>query len=373
MLISSRLFFVCCTVICIVVGGNSQAAAVNDFQDPLSTPALKIGGALKLEQQPILAVTAVKGRIIGAGLRGLIVLSDDGGITWRQAQVPVQSDLTALSFPTQTRGWAVGHDGVILTTYDAGETWTKQFDGKMAATLLPAYYQKRIDAGEAGMQRYLDHVKLNDKRASATLPYLSVYFENEQTGYAVGSFGSIMVTQDGGKAWEPWLHRFDDNPFFNLYDIRKIGSTLYISSERGIIWKFNKTKQGFVSISTGYLGSFFGIDGHDDTLLAVGLGGTAFRSADSGLTWQSISIGTRAALTAVTTMHGGLEPLIISLDGELFISDADWKSFRALPIERPMMYTSSGAVDATGRIILAGYRGIRVKAVNPMLSTSKAK
>jgi len=49
------------------------------------------------------------------------------------------------------------------------------------------------------------------------------------------------------------------------------------------------------------------------------------------------------------------------------------KAFRALPIERPMMYTSSGAVDATGRIILAGYRGIRVKAVNPMLSTSKAK
>ena len=311
-MLNTKLFLVCCTVIFTVAEGSARAATKNIFQDPLNTPSVRISGALKLEKQPVLAVTVIKARIVGVGLRGLIVLSDDGGKTWHQARVPVQSDLTAVYFPTQTRGWAVGHDGVILTTNDAGETWTKQFDGKMAATLLPEYYQKRIDAGDASMQRYLDHVKLNDKRASATLPYLSVYFENDQTGYAVGSFGSIMATQDGGKTWEPWLHHTDNDQFLNLYDIRKIGSTLYMGSERGIIWKLDKTKQRFISLSTGYRGSFFSIAGHDDTLLAVGLGGTAFRSADSGATWQNINIDTRAALTMVTAINGGIRPLIIS-------------------------------------------------------------
>jgi photosystem II stability/assembly factor-like uncharacterized protein len=278
----------------------------------------------------------------------------------------VQSDLTAVYFPTQTRGWAVGHDGVILTTNDAGETWTKQFDGKMAATLLPEYYLKRIDAGDASMQRYLDHVKLNDKRASATLPYLSVYFENDQTGYAVGSFGSIMTTQDGGKTWKPWLHHTDNDQFLNLYDIRKIGSTLYIASERGIIWKLDKAKQRFISLATGYRGSFFSIAGHNDTLLAVGLGGTAFRSTNSGATWQKTNINTRASLTKVTAIYGGLRPLVMSQTGELFTGDAEWKTFQALPTKQPMVFASSVSAGAPSRLILAGYEGIKMQAPPPM-------
>lgn len=369
----AKLFLACCAVICTVANSYAQVTSKTIFQDPLNTPSARISGALKLEKQPILTVTVIKGRIIGVGLRGLIVLSDDGGNTWRQAQVPVQSDLTAVTFPTRTRGWAVGHEGVILTTHDAGETWTKQFDGKMAATLLPEYYQKRINAGDASMQRYLDHVKLNDKRASATLPYLSVYFENDQTGYAVGSFGSIIATQDGGKTWEPWLHHIDNDQFLNLYDIQKIGSTLYMTSERGIIWKLDKAKQSFISLSTGYRGSFFSIAGHGDTLLAVGLGGTAFRSTNSGATWQNINLGTRASLTKVTAIYGGLKPLIISQTGELFTGDTEWNTFQSLPTKQPMVFASSVAAEASGRLILAGYDGIKVQALPPMPAAGKYK
>jgi len=278
----------------------AQTPVGNSFKDTLALPAMRVGGALKLEQQPILAVAVVGKRIIGVGLRGLIVLSDNGGATWRQAQVPVQSDLTALSFPTQTRGWVVGHDGVILTTSDMGETWTKQYDGKIAATALPEYYQKRIAAGDANMQRYLDQTRLNAS-VPASLPYLGVYFKNEQVGYVVGSFGSILMTQDGGKTWEPLLHQIDNEQFFNLNDIQPIGSTLYIVGERGIIWKLDPIKQRFVSLPTGYRGSFFSIAGHGDMLLAVGLGGTAFRSIGAGATWHQMKIGTSMNLTSIST------------------------------------------------------------------------
>lgn len=346
--------------ISIVSGLNhfSAFAAQNiGFKDPLDTPATKIAGNLKLERQPILAVTIVKKRIVGVGLRGLIVISDDGGKTWQQAQTPVQSDLTAVAFPTATHGWAVGHDGVILASSDGGKSWTKQLDGRIAADLFVSAYQKRVDAGEAGMQRYLDQAKINAKTPAA-LPFLSVHFENEQAGFVVGSFGLIMATQDGGKTWEPWNDHIDNDQFLNLNEIRRIGSTLYIVGERGSAWKLDRTKQHFISISTEYRGSFFSITGQGDKLLAVGLGGNAFRSIDGGKSWQKVTIGTQSTLTSAITTLDGIQALVISVDGELFASDADWISFTHVPIEKPMLLASSLAIDGSGGIILVGYRGI---------------
>ncbi len=62
----------------------AQTSVNNSFKDTLALPAMRVGGALKLEQQPILAVAVVGKKIVGVGLRGLIVLSDDGGATWRR-------------------------------------------------------------------------------------------------------------------------------------------------------------------------------------------------------------------------------------------------------------------------------------------------
>ena len=58
--------------------------------------------------------------------------SNDGGATWQQSKVPVSSDLTAVYFVNDRKGWAVGHDGVILATSDGGAPWTLQLDGVRA-------------------------------------------------------------------------------------------------------------------------------------------------------------------------------------------------------------------------------------------------
>jgi len=355
----------------------SEAVSENSFQDTLSVPAMRMDGALKLENQPIMAVTVVKGKIIGVGLRGLIVLSDDGGHTWHQAQVPVQSDLTAVAFPTAHRGWAVGHDGVILATSDGGETWVKQLDGKMVIQPMVAYYQKLVDAGDVNMQRYLDQIRLN-YRIPASLPYLGVFFENEQVGYVVGSFGSIMMTQDGGKTWEPWLHRTDNEKFLTMNDIRQIGSALYAIGERGAIWKLDKTKQRFSLLSTGYSGTFFGIAGYENTVLAVGIGGTIYRSIDGGAKWQEIKNATVTTnLTTAATYNLGSNslhpfPLIATQDGDILVGDAAWQTFLPMPGGHHLQSTSSIAVDeATGRIILVGYGGIRVLTMKSTPSAIK--
>ncbi len=116
----------------------SMVSAETPFRDVLDMPA----APSKLAAKSLLIGVALAGeRIVGVGPHGHIVYSDDQGKSWVQAAVPVSSDLVAVHFPTRQKGWAVGHDGVVLHSSDSGATWSKQFDGHAAAQLMVNRYQ----------------------------------------------------------------------------------------------------------------------------------------------------------------------------------------------------------------------------------------
>src|SRR5690242_15651566 len=76
-------------------------------------------------------------RIVAVGDHGYIVLSDDGGKSWRRAKAPAAPLLTGVDFLDSKQGLAVGHDGTILETGDGGETWTQRLsDTKAQGPLL---------------------------------------------------------------------------------------------------------------------------------------------------------------------------------------------------------------------------------------------
>jgi len=65
----------------------------------------------------LLAIAPAGQRLVAVGERGHILLSDDQGQTWSQAEsVPTRSLLTGVCFGNDGQGVAVGHDEVILTT-----------------------------------------------------------------------------------------------------------------------------------------------------------------------------------------------------------------------------------------------------------------
>lgn len=330
------------------------------FKDPLETPASIIGGAQTLAGQPMIAAEIVGQRIIAVGLRGLIVLSDDNGVTWRQAAVAVQSDLTAVVFPSAEVGFAVGHDGVILASKDGGETWEKKIDGNAAETVLGDHYKAKIAAGDQSLEVYLEQVKFNTQ-GGAVLPYLGVHFEDEKVGYVVGAFGSIVKTDDGGDTWMPWLEHIENPDFLHLNEIKKLGSDLYIVGEQGSVWKWSVTDNMFRRQATGYGGSLFGIIGNANYLLTFGLGGNAFRSDDAGETWHPVQTGAKAALTAGDVLEGGL-PILVAENGGVFVGDEFWRSFQRRML--PGGTFSAGIKSFNGdakRVVLAGYNGIGLR------------
>src|SRR5262245_47851611 len=114
------------TAVSAVSMAGAASAQPPAFQAPLDVPSAKTALAIRV---PLSAMATAGQRMVVAGQRGHILHSDDGK-TWVQAGVPLSSDLTALSFPTATQGWAVGHEGSVLHSGDGGLTWSKQLDGR---------------------------------------------------------------------------------------------------------------------------------------------------------------------------------------------------------------------------------------------------
>jgi photosystem II stability/assembly factor-like uncharacterized protein len=349
-------------------------AAPATFQDPLDTPALM---RTRVDGRPLMAVTRAGRRLIAVGLRGLIIASDDEGKTWRQSKVPVQCDLLAVQFPTDTDGWVVGHDGVVLHSADAGETWEKQLDGRSEEELFKTFYAQPgvVDA------KLLPDIKTtiaSNFRSGPSLPLLDVWFEDTQRGFAVGSYGMFIGTVDGGKTWEPWLHRIDNAQGLNLNAVRGIGGEVFIAGEQGLVYKLDRAKGYFRKSASGYAGSFFGIAGAPagDSLLAYGLRGVVYRSVDRGVTWKQMANPSDSTITGGVFTPDPPGFSLVTEVGDIFTTDAAGEGYQRVAVDKPMPLTGILQLDRS-EFLIVGQDGARrqpsVGAAAPRLPHTAAR
>src|SRR3954463_8832819 len=87
---------------------SQSAFAVSDVLD---RPASAI---VHVERSVLLAIARANGRLVTVGEHGTVLLSEDAGISFKQASVPASVTLTSVCFPTPAKGWAVGHSGIVL-------------------------------------------------------------------------------------------------------------------------------------------------------------------------------------------------------------------------------------------------------------------
>ena len=63
------------------------------------------------------------------GVYGVIMLTNDGGITWQEVVHGHGETLQSVFFLDARNGWAVGDAGTVLRSIDGGYTWFKQYSG----------------------------------------------------------------------------------------------------------------------------------------------------------------------------------------------------------------------------------------------------
>jgi photosystem II stability/assembly factor-like uncharacterized protein len=295
---------------------------------------------------------------VAVGLRGHIVYSDDSGIEWIQASVPVSCDLTAVYFVNGKTGWAVGHQGVVLVSRDGGATWEKLLDGREAGRIMVDYVEEKLakrepsDADTAWRQEARQIVDEGIDK-----PFLDVWFADEENGYVVGAFNMIFKTGDGGKSWQPLFDRTNNPHRLHFYAIRRFGQTIYIAGESGLLLKSQYGSDDFAPVPVPYNGSLFGLLATRGSLLAFGLRGNLFRSEDGGGHWARIETGESSALVG-----GAVGPddriTIVAQDGMLLMSRDDGQHFTLSGSKKPMAL--SGVVEAlSGHLVVVGFNGVR--------------
>ncbi|MGV8917001.1 MAG: WD40/YVTN/BNR-like repeat-containing protein [Pseudomonas sp.] len=334
-------------------------AQATGYVDVLDLPAQDSAMA---QRSPLLDVTRAGQRLVAVGQRGHILYSDDAGKQWQQAAVPVSSDLTAVSFPSATHGWAVGNDGVVLNSIDAGATWSKQLDGRQIGALLVKHYGELASADPANEQWPLlvsEGQRLVEEGADK--PLLGVWFANDKLGYVVGVFNLILRTEDGGQHWTPFEDRTDNPQGLHLEAIASTGDALYIAGEQGLLLKWDETSQHFTAVQTPYQGSFFGVIGKPGEVLAYGLRGHVFRSVDGGKNWSALNAGLPVSITAATLDANGNYRLFTQA-GHMLVEHPGSTQLQlvAQPGQSPV---AGAALAADGSLVLVGSRGARALRV----------
>ncbi|MBS0375580.1 MAG: hypothetical protein JSR73_13465 [Proteobacteria bacterium] len=250
------------------------------------------------------------GGLVTAGERGHVLLSGDGGASWRQSPVPVRSTLTALYFTDARHGWAVGHDETILRTVDGGASWQ-----------LVHYAPEREQ------------------------PLLSVWFDGAGHGLAVGAYSTVYRSDDGGLTWQnvPFTPRPKPSsarkakpaPQFGPDDMRADVSAeqphltavvadaaghLYVTAEAGHLYRSDDGGRSWSELDSPYEGSFFGaLPLEGESLLVFGLRGHLYRSDDGGRHFVRLEVATEALLAGAARLADG-RIVIAGLEGTVLTS-----------------------------------------------------
>lgn len=347
----------------VMAGGACAATAplTHAFTHSTELPAL---AARVVGQSPFLAVCRAGQRLVAVGIRGQIALSDDDGASWRAANSPVSVDLVALHFPSEKMGWAVGHGGVVLHSADGGVSWVRQMDGRRAAEISGAYLASRLDAPNVDRERYtrlLDDEKwLQD--SGGVQPFLDVHFDDERTGYVVGTFNRIFRTQDGGRSWEAWIDRVDNPSALHINAVAGVGGTIYLAGEQGAVWRKDPGAQSFALMQTPYDGTLFGLAVLSPRLvLAFGMRGNVFRSENGGAGWQPIKLAGHGGVTGSTRLSSG-EIVLVTQAGTVERSRDEGRSFAPVKMKAPMAYADV-AEGRAGALVLAGAEGLRTQVL----------
>ncbi|MCA0242606.1 MAG: hypothetical protein LCI02_17285 [Proteobacteria bacterium] len=326
--------------------GCEASAAATAPLDPLQRPATidrRAGAAV------LLAVARAGERLVAVGEAGIVLLSDDHGKTWRQAAVPVSVTLTGVRFVSPNRGFAVGHAGVLLRTDDAGAHWSLLLDGnRIAALELQAASAAAAPAARLAAARRL-------VADGADKPLLDIDFADAQRGWAVGAYGLLLATDDGGSHWQSAMGALPNPKGKHLYRIRVLDGRPTVVGEQGAVFRSADGGRSFTEVAGPYAGTYFDVLGAaGGAELVAGLRGHVFRIDREP--WQPVATAFGQTLTAATRLSDGT--LVLADEaGHLLCSSDGGHRFSGATGRRGWPWTGL-AQAADGAVVLTSARGV---------------
>lgn len=237
-----------------------------------------------------------------------------------------------------TRIVAVGDHGVVMLSDDSGKSFRQAYSVPVSSTLTAVSFVDATHGWAVGQWGVVlntvdggKHWTLQRSDLTVDQPLFSVYFKNAKEGWAVGLWSLMLHTVDGGTTWTtvklpppPGAKKADRNLYRIFADS---AGELFIACEQGRVMQSADDGATWKYIETGYTGSFWtGVALQDGVLLVGGLRGTIYRSIDGGKTWSVPQSSFKSSITDMLQL-ADKSIVAVGLDGVTLISRDDGASF----------------------------------------------
>ncbi|ONR21325.1 glycosyl hydrolase [Burkholderia cenocepacia] len=293
----------------------------------------------------------------GAVVFGALLGSTPSAVSASELRpVPAVQSSIATQSPVLDATWAgqrvvsVGANGIVLLSDNRGATYRQAKSVPVSSTLTSVSFidartgwavghwgaiLKTTDGGETW--------EIQRLATSEDRPLFGVHFIDANHGVAVGLWSLILVTDDGGKTWtkrEATLPNGKKSDL-NLFGLFSNGNgEIFATAEKGQLLISRDKGNTWESVETGYKGSFWcGVALPNGVLLVGGLRGTLMRSEDNGHTWTRATLDTKNSITALASR--GSTVLAVGIDGLQAQSTDDGKTFKRLHTETGTTYTAA--------------------------------
>jgi photosystem II stability/assembly factor-like uncharacterized protein len=175
-----------------IAGDSGTIILINNLNGG-SGPQLNLVKSNTLENLRDIAFTNNDSIVIIVGDHGTILISRTDNINFKVVSSLKNYNLSSVSFTHHGTGWAVGTNGIILKSTDAGETWENQ-------------------------------------QSNVLTDLNNVNFFDSENGWAAGDSGTILYTTNGGNDWQNYNSNININLNSSYFPPETLGSIINSNS-----------------------------------------------------------------------------------------------------------------------------------------------
>ncbi|WP_409301253.1 WD40/YVTN/BNR-like repeat-containing protein [Pseudomonas sp. B11] len=262
---------------------------------------------------------------------------------------------------------AVGDHGIVLLSDDHGKSFRQASSVPLSTPLTGVSF---VDAShgwavghwgailvtaDGGESWQIQRLSSEEDR-----PLFAVHFFNTQQGVAVGLWALVLITEDGGLTWKeqhlqapPGSKKADLN-LMGLFADRQ--GQLYATAERGLVLRSNDQGRSWKYLSTGYEGTLWsGAVLADGSLLLGGQRGTLLQGSAEGKDFRRLPTQSKGSVTSVVV--SGTKVLAVGLDGLMLVSNDAGHSFAESQSVEGLSLTAA-LLSPEGSPVLFSRRGV---------------